>query len=563
MLTTQQQQQQEHLQHIRKTLEEKAKGFDNAKERSVAFVRSRAQDLRNLVNVAEGNILRDIEETYECNAFAAALYEMDNDSAGSLSASNFKELEGVSGRSVPVLSGPSKKDFGCAEEGILRLMGCLATSSHHRYQRVEGKALSFEDVEVSWDASPDAVKCVVEMRSSKEGAFRRAYEGTALTYTATGLEPGTKYLFRVGFVLSGNGVCTVGEWSEAIEVTTQQIPAPQFLFAKALSESEVSLSWNRISVPPTKRVEYHVVLQQEGSANNNNNNNAQEVYVGSNTEFTASGLQPETMYAACVKASCGAHSSSWSQVVRAETKVAAPKDFTAKAGSWDIVGLSWRPVVSRSGDAVRYVVGMKSGADRKYREMYNGTDTSLTGSRLQHDTEYMFRVRTLCENRASNWSEAAACRTQKISVPTSLAVRATSWDEVEVSWKPVVSKSGKAVRYVVVMKKEGGINGDSGNGGNGGNGENATGSRFTEVYNGAETRFTKNTGLQQDTEYSFCVCASSDKKNGEWSSAVKAKTQKIPAPRHSQQRQWHAMLLTCCGAQWSQKERRVSSTLWT
>ena len=110
---------------------------------------------------------------------------------------------------------------------------------------------------------------------------------------------------------------------------------------------------------------------------------------------------------------------------------------------------------------VEYIVDMKKNAESngrggkegEYVTIYKGPEASLTKKDFQQATDYTFRIRTLCGNDESEWKSAQA-RTQKISIPNNLKARTLSSDTISLSWEPVESKGGKAVKYCLEMRWE-------------------------------------------------------------------------------------------------------------
>ena len=162
-------------------------------------------------------------------------------------------------------------------------------------QRITGRATSFDAIALSWDSAPGAATYHVEMRKASDSAFSKVYEGSSLSHAVTGLEPSTKYLFRMRPVSAGGG--TVSEWGKEIEVKTQEVlvPVPTNVTASAVSWNTVGVSWSPV---PAECASYRVfVVERAGSVSR-----SWTVDCGQNTQYRLSGLQPATKYSFCVQA---------------------------------------------------------------------------------------------------------------------------------------------------------------------------------------------------------------------------------------------------------------------
>ena len=133
--------------------------------------------------------------------------------------------------SVPPVTGPSEEDFYGVQKDILKLKN-FEKKAREAPLRIAGRAVSFDTIELSWGSVPGAVAYQVEGRRPSDSALGKVYEGNSLSYTVTGLEPGTRYLFHLRAVLYDGAV---NEWSEIIKVATQEVPVPCNITANAVS----------------------------------------------------------------------------------------------------------------------------------------------------------------------------------------------------------------------------------------------------------------------------------------------------------------------------------------
>ena len=222
--------QDQKLQQVASVLREKASQFDANKERSIKQILDGAQELRDQINTVEAGLLRKIDTAFGENPFAAALGDVDNNNNGSTSV-DYNKLERASREAVPPVTGPLNDDFQKAKKAIFDLSN-FEKKAREVTLRMTGRAVSFDSIGLTWSSVPGAVAYQVEGRRPSDSAFGKVYEGSSLSYTVAGLEPGTRYLFHLRAIF-GDGA--LSEWSEVIKVATQEVPVPCNITANAVS----------------------------------------------------------------------------------------------------------------------------------------------------------------------------------------------------------------------------------------------------------------------------------------------------------------------------------------
>ena len=250
--------QDQRLQQVLSVLREKASQFDANKEKSMRQILCSVKELRDLIKTVEEGLLNKVEIIFGSNPFAAALADVNNYN-GSTSV-DYNKLERVSREPVPPATGPSNDDFLVAKKAIFELKN-FDRKQREVPQKMTGRAVSFDTIELSWGSVPGAVAYQVEGRKPSDSVFGKAYEGNYLSYTVAGLEPGTRYLFHLRAVF-GDG--SVSEWSREIKVATQKVPVPvpSNITANALSRDTVSVSWNPVH---EEGVSYRVWVKEENT----------------------------------------------------------------------------------------------------------------------------------------------------------------------------------------------------------------------------------------------------------------------------------------------------------
>ena len=399
-------QQEKLLESLRSVLERKAEEFGNAREKSINAAKAGMQELKALVDFVESSVIREIEEAFETNRFAAALGVI-HDSRGEMPEAELKRLGEVASAEVTPQLGPCRRDFQRAQERIIGLNSWSGKRSLYLPQHIEGRCVGAGSVEVVWDRVEEASGYHVEMRLPNEDTFQRMYEGKETSYRVDGLCCGARVLFRVRSVLEGSAA---SEWSECVEACTPS-SAPQYLSAEGVSESEIAVRWDGVDVPGDEAPVYHVEMRAR--EHQGGHEGFKEIYSGSETMCAASGLESEEEYLFRVRAMCGGRCISRSNPAVGRTKIAAPRKFRARANRWDSINLSWCCVASRTGEAVTYVVEMKEEGDDEFTVIYRGARTKIRKTEFQEESEYSFRVRAVAKSGASEWSEVVKVRTEK------------------------------------------------------------------------------------------------------------------------------------------------------
>ena len=255
------------LRQLESALREKVMRFDDAKEKSKSQVISNMKELRDQINAAETEILRKIDRVFEDNVFATALAEVENSISSKCSVpTDFNKLSNLLRRPIPSIELPSSEDFYNVKKAILVLCN-PETKPKPAPQRLDGKALSFSTIELSWESVPGAVAYQVETCKQNTTIFSKVYEGNSLKCTVTGLKPKEKSLFHLRAVY-GSGK-EVSEWSKTIKVTTPKIPVPWNVSANTLPGT-VNVNWNPIDVGADSRsISYKVKVVENSKEKNN------------------------------------------------------------------------------------------------------------------------------------------------------------------------------------------------------------------------------------------------------------------------------------------------------
>ncbi|MFS0869398.1 S-layer homology domain-containing protein [Paenibacillus xylanilyticus] len=143
-------------------------------------------------------------------------------------------------------------------------------------------ALDGASVKLSWSAVDKATGYRVARAGTGSDQYEQVYDGTGLSYTDHGLEPGQGYSYRVtAYNAAGESGVT------SAEVTTYSIDSPAGFAAAAVTDTSISLGWNAL---PGSDVTYTISRATSAAGT------YQQVYSGNESTFNDSGLTMGTGY---------------------------------------------------------------------------------------------------------------------------------------------------------------------------------------------------------------------------------------------------------------------------
>ncbi len=330
---------------------------------------------------------------------------------------------------------------------------------------------SAESIKLVWNAVPQADR--YELR--RDG--NEVYSGSDTSFADTGLSGNTEYIYHV----RASNAAGTSDWSVDVRGRTDVLhpDTPIGLRVTETTTGSISLDWN--DVPGADRYE----LWRDGS----------EIYSGSGTSYTNTGLAGDTEHSYKVRAMNDAGVSDWSADVKGRTELAlpaSPSDLRFEVIGTNSISLSWKAVPS----AVSYELW------RDGSEVYSGTGTSYTDIGLADDTEFSYKIRARNAVGTSAWSPVLTGRTALAvpDVPAGLQVTDKSTDSLVLSWEAVTG----AAAYE--LYRDG-----------------------SKVYEGDETSYA-DTGLPSDTGFSYKVRARNAAGISEWSNQVSGRTNRaLPA----------------------------------
>ncbi len=320
-----------------------------------------------------------------------------------------------------------------------------------------------------------------------------------VSFADTGLSADTLYTYRLRAYNSAGPSAYSNEDSAR---TLGAIPErPTNLVAKVISSNRIDLTWSDNSANELG----FKIERKTGSGSF-----SLVATVGTNvTSYSDTGLSVGTRYTYRVRAYNSAGDSSYSNEVEAVTtgqKIPeAPSRLEAKRVSSTRIDLTWN---DRSDNETGFKIERKR-ENRSFEEIatVRANTTSYADTRLAEDTEYTYRVRAYNDAGNSSYSNEAGAVTATLPrAPTSLRAEAVSNREIRLTWS---DRSDNETGFKIERKRE-----------NRSFEEIATVRANTTSYN--------DTGLAEDTEYTYRVRAYNDAGNSSYSNEAGATTITVP-----------------------------------
>ena len=366
---------------------------------------------------------------------------------------------------------------------------------------LKATAVTSTRIDLTWtDRSYNEKGFKIERRTSSGSYSQIAAVGAnATSYTSSGLEPGTRYYYRV---CAYNDAGSSAYSNEANAITGGAVPdAPGSLTAKAVTSTRIDLSW-------TDRSDNEKGFKIERRTSSGSY--SQIAAVGANaTSYTSSGLEPGTRYYYRVCAYNDAGSSAYSNEANAITGKAvpnAPEDLEAVSISTSKIKLTWEDE-SDNEDGFK-IERKKSGGSYSQIATVGKNVTTYTSSGLANDTRYYYRVRAYNEAGNSSYSNEASAVTgddeDKPDRPRDLEAVSISTSKIKLTWE---DESDNEDGFKIERKKSGGSYSQI-----------ATVGRNVTSYT--------NSGLANDTRYYYRVRAYNEAGNSSYSNEASAVTGK-------------------------------------
>jgi fibronectin type 3 domain-containing protein len=249
-------------------------------------------------------------------------------------------------------------------------------------------------------------------------------------YSDTGLEPGTKYYYRVqAFNAEGTS-----PYSNLVNATTRSatLNAPTSLEARSVSATQIDLTWKDNS---DNESGFEVFRRGGGSGTFVL---IRTVSAGT-TSFSDTGLTPSTTYEYQIRAVNEFAVSSTSTIVSATTREAtfmvAPSGLGASRRDDGSVALSWQ---DNSNNETGFSIERRVAPDGPFDEIgtVSANVTSFIDSDADPSVDYAYRVRAFNASGFSEYSNSAAPPEDRaLDAPTRFEALAISDSRIVLSWR--------------------------------------------------------------------------------------------------------------------------------
>ena len=353
-------------------------------------------------------------------------------------------------------------------------------------------------INLTWrDRSDNETGFKIE-RKKDDGRYAEIATVTANTtsYSDTGLEANTKYVYRVrAYNAAGNS-----SYSNEASATTATLPnAPTDLKAETVSGKEIKLTWRDRSDNETG---FKIERKKDGGR-------YEEIAVlrrANVTTYTDTGLTENTKYVYRVRAYNAAGDSSFSNEASATTGRSpnAPTDLKAEAVSNKEIKLTWR---DRSDNETGFKIERKKDGGN-YAEIatVRANVTTYNDSGLEAGTKYVYRVRAYNATGNSDYSNEANATTKSLpEAPANLRANAVSEERINLTWS---DRSDNETGFKIERRKSGG--------------------RFVEIATvRANVVSYSDRGLEPGTTYSYRVRAYNTYGNSGYTNESVATTQSL------------------------------------
>ncbi|MDE2793275.1 MAG: fibronectin type III domain-containing protein, partial [Gemmatimonadota bacterium] len=340
-------------------------------------------------------------------------------------------------------------------------------------------------------------------------------ETTSTRYRHQGIEPGTRYYYRVRAI---NAVGESAPSNEASATTGVGVPgAPTDLEADADGPTEVELDWEAPASDGGSPVTgYRIEYSEDGD----DWDDLEEDTESTSTRYVHRGADPGTRYHYRVRAINAAGESEPSNEASATTETSepdAPTGLVARAVDEGRIDLSWTAPEFDGGSAVTgYRIEVSYG-DVNWEvltENTQSTATSYTHTGLDPNTEATYRVAAVNAQGHGGYSNTATARTDATvaGAPRGLNARPVGTDRIDLSWTPPLNDGGSEIEGYRIL-----VAGPTGG--------------FTALVNHTGTTATtySHSGLDPGTRQRYQVQAINDAGMGPSSNIASARTDPVVA----------------------------------
>jgi len=246
---------------------------------------------------------------------------------------------------------------------------------------VTANALSISSIAISWNRLYWALNYIIQRAASSNGTYSQIGTSTGITYSDTGLLPGTTYYYRV-IASNAFGNSSV---SAVVSAQTTALPIPSGVTATAQSSSSIRLSWNSISGVQSYRIyrssDAAGIYSQIGTSTTNS--------------YTNTGLSSSTTYYYKVSLVNSSNiESGQSAYASAKTSAAPTLSFPSNINAIPVNGgirIIWNPVTNAQG----YTIYRATAATGAYTAVVTNVTGTTSVNTVSGNTTYYYKVATV------------------------------------------------------------------------------------------------------------------------------------------------------------------------
>ncbi|HYL65699.1 MAG TPA: fibronectin type III domain-containing protein [Nitrosopumilaceae archaeon] len=293
-------------------------------------------------------------------------------------------------------------------------------------------AVSSSEIDLSWAAPSNLGGLILsgyQIERSANGGISWSTivpntGSTATTYSDTGLNPSTSYMYRVSAI---NAVGTSSP-SNTASATTKAPPAtapqpPTSLTATGISSSQINLSWTAPSNNGGSAITGYKIERSTDSGTTWST--VQSNTANTATTYSDTGLAATTTYTYRVSAINSVGTSSPSNTASATTGTTStapqpPTGLTATAASSSQINLSWTAPANNGGSAITgYKIERSTDSGTTWSTVIantGSTATTYSDNGLAASTTYTYRVSAINSVGASPPSNTASATTSSATI---------------------------------------------------------------------------------------------------------------------------------------------------
>jgi fibronectin type 3 domain-containing protein len=293
---------------------------------------------------------------------------------------------------------------------------------------VKAETISANSILVSWDASPAATSYRIYRADSAGGTYNilPGAANNATSYTDTSVAAGNEYYYKV----AGVNILGEGELSSYTSAATTLPPVPVGVTGTALSENQITVSWNAVSGTLTYRL-YRADDSDGPFA-------LLAIVTAPDTVYIDSSLSPAAEYFYKVSAVNGIGEGGQSAAVSAVTKIPPPATISAVPASASSIAVTW----SQVSGALNYKLYRSTSEAGVYDVIATTVELSHVDAISNNTLKYFYKVSAVNITGESTLSVHTSAEFSFPSAPSGLAAFPVSSTSLGISWDSVPGASG-------------------------------------------------------------------------------------------------------------------------